>query len=412
MNTTDSRLDVIRGSAAPKNHNARTIAALTSNPGCARRSVLDAAAVDKQALADHLGYPARFGLSSFAIVRGIAFEKHVKADGCAELLRLLRDRLGLPLPEVAYGDLNSVAGHDTVEARYARSRQLLDRAARSDQDAGTLLDHPLLGMTIGGRRVYLEPDLVAFQLRGQFHVVEIKSFPVIDGRADAGKVASAATQAAVYVLALRELMQQLGIDPAVVSHEVFLVCPQDFSNRPTAALLDVRKQLTVIRRQMTRLADLGSIVSTLPAGFTLDLQVDGSRLATHRNAWPAASWRISAGPEPVGTPRRWAGPCRRIWAVLAQSAPCWGWPVSPACPMTTNAKPRRCCGWRTGFDASARAVWHDHADLAGPRPRRPGRARPADHDRPARAREQPTLGLRPAHHGRRGQRTAGRRGRP
>ncbi len=277
MNTTDSRLDVIRGSAAPKNHNARTIAALTSNPGCARRSVLDAAAVDKQALADHLGYPARFGLSSFAIVRGIAFEKHVKADGCAELLRLLRDRLGLPLPEVAYGDLNSVAGHDTVEARYARSRQLLDRAARSDQDAGTLLDHPLLGMTIGGRRVYLEPDLVAFQLRGQFHVVEIKSFPVIDGRADAGKVASAATQAAVYVLALRELMQQLGIDPAVVSHEVFLVCPQDFSNRPTAALLDVRKQLTVIRRQMTRLADLGSIVSTLPAGFTLDLQVDGGK---------------------------------------------------------------------------------------------------------------------------------------
>lgn len=274
MNTTDSRLDVIRGSAEPKHHNARTIAALTSNPGCARRSVLDAAAIDKQALADHLGYPARFGLSSFAIVRGIAFEEYVKANGCAELLRLLRDELGLPLPEVSYDDLNSVAGHDTVEARYIRSRHLLDHAARSDQDAGTLFDHPLLRMTIGGRRVYLEPDLVAFRLRGRFHVVEIKSFPVIDGRADPGKVASAATQSAVYVLALRELMEQLGVDPAVVSHEVFLVCPQDFSNRPTAALLDVRKQLTVIRRQLTRLADVSSIVSTLPDGFTLDLQVD------------------------------------------------------------------------------------------------------------------------------------------
>ena len=31
---------------------------------------------------------------------------------------------------------------------------------------------------------YLEPDLVAFQLGGQFHVVEIKSFAVIDGQAD------------------------------------------------------------------------------------------------------------------------------------------------------------------------------------------------------------------------------------
>lgn len=274
MNHTDTRLDRIRGSAEPKKHNARTIAALTSNPGCARRSVLDAASIDKQALAEHIGHPAAFGLSSFAIARGNAFEAHVKANGCAELLRLLREHLDLPLPEVSYDDLNSVAGHETLEARYRRSRQLLAHAARSDQDAGTLFDHPLLRMNIGGREVYLEPDLVAFRLRDRFHVVEIKSFPVIDRRADSRKVASAAIQSAVYVLAMRQLLEQLGVDPALVSHEVFLVCPEDFSNRPTAALIDVRKQLTVVRRQLARLADVGTIVSTLPVGLTLDLRRD------------------------------------------------------------------------------------------------------------------------------------------
>jgi hypothetical protein len=274
LNDTDTRLDLIRGSAEPKRHNARTIAALTSNPGCARRSVLDAASVDKQALADHIGYPAAFGLSSFAIARGNAFEAHVKANGCAELLRLLREHLGLPLPEVSYDDLNSVAGHESLEARHRRSRQLLAHAAHSDQDAGTLFDHPLLRMNIGGRDVYLEPDLVAFRLRDRFRVVEIKSFPVIDGRADSRKVASAAVQSAVYVLAMRQLMQDLGVDPALVSHEVFLVCPEDFSNRPIAALIDVRKQLTVVRRQLARLTDVSKIVSMLPTGFTLDLRRD------------------------------------------------------------------------------------------------------------------------------------------
>ncbi|MGY2119401.1 hypothetical protein ACW9HR_36415 [Nocardia gipuzkoensis] len=275
MNDTDFRLDVIRGPVAPKKFNARAIAALTSNPGCARRAVLDAAAIDKNALAQHLGYPPRFGLSEFAIARGIAFETFVKANGCAELLRLLRDRLGLPLPEVSYDDLNSVAGRETLQARHLRSRQLLAQAARGGDDSGTLFDHPVLQMTIAGRAVYLEPDLVAFQLRNrEFHVVEIKSFPIIDGRADPGKVSAAATQSAVYVLALRQLLEELGADPAMVSHEVFVVCPQDFTNRPTAASVDIRKQLSVLRRQLTRIEQIGTLVSALPQGLTLDLRID------------------------------------------------------------------------------------------------------------------------------------------
>jgi hypothetical protein len=242
--------------------------------------VLDAAGIDKQRLADRVGFTAPFGQSEFAIARGNAFEALVKANGCAELLRLLRERLGLSLPEVSYDDLNAVGGNEGLEARYIRSRQLLSRAARSAEEAGTLFDHPLLRMVVAGRWVYLEPDLVAFRLRDRFHVVEIKSFPVIDGRADPEKVAAAAIQSAVYVLAMRQLVESLALDPRMVSHEVFLVCPEDFSNRPTATLVDVRKQLTTVRRQLSRLARLNTLLDALPADLTLDLRPDSAGAAT------------------------------------------------------------------------------------------------------------------------------------
>jgi hypothetical protein len=272
MDSTETRLARIRGDVPPRNHNARTIAALTSNPGCARRAVLDAAGVDKQRLAVHLGFPARFGQSRFAIGRGNAFEAQVKASGCAELLRLLRERLGLPIPEAFYDNLDEVGGNASREVRHARTRTLLARAAASGNDAGTLFDHPLLRLQIGGQPVYLEPDLIAFQVRGRFHVVEIKSFAVIDGQADGDKVAAAVTQSAVYVLALRDLLAELGIGPTAVADEVVLVCPENFANQPTAALLDVRKQLTVLRRQLSRLQRIDSLLNELPPGLTFDLQ--------------------------------------------------------------------------------------------------------------------------------------------
>src|SRR5262249_47434895 len=154
--------------------------------------------------------PAQTGQSRFAITRGNAFEAQVKANGCAELLRLLRDKLGLPISEVSYDDLELVGGNDSREVRFARSRRLLARAAESREAAGPLFDHPLLRLDVGGRTAYLEPDLIAFRLRDRFHVVEIKSFAVIDGQADSAKVAAAVTQAAVYVLALRGLLAELG----------------------------------------------------------------------------------------------------------------------------------------------------------------------------------------------------------
>jgi hypothetical protein len=280
-------LDRLRGPVPPRRHNARTIAALTGNPGCTRRAVLDAAGVDKPRLAEHVGFPARFGQSRFALARGNAFEARLKADGCAELLDLLRDLLGLDAPEVGYADLGPDVA-DTVRARHARTRALLsvgappadsDPSAGGSADSGgaALIDHPLLTLEVAGQRVFLEPDLVAVQAAGRLHVVEIKSFAIVDGQADSAKASAAAVQAAVYVLALRQLLAETGREPGLVSHEVVLVCPENFSLRPTAVLIDVRRQLGTLRRQLARLATVDDVLAGLPADLTFDLALDADR---------------------------------------------------------------------------------------------------------------------------------------
>jgi hypothetical protein len=147
---TEARLARIRGRALPRSHNARTIAALASNPGCARRAIMDAAGVDKQRIAAYAGFPAPFGQSRFALARGNAFEAQVKADGAAQLLTLLRNHLNLPIPEAHYDDLGEVGGNTSLDLRHARTRTLLARAATADAAAGTMFDHPLLRLEVGG----------------------------------------------------------------------------------------------------------------------------------------------------------------------------------------------------------------------------------------------------------------------
>jgi hypothetical protein len=184
---------------------ARALAALAANPGCDRRAVLDAAGVDKAALATRLGSPAAFGQSPFAITRGLVFERRLRAERCAELVTLLRAEL---LPESAAQapvEVPDLLPSEGPAVRAARTRVALAEAAANAEagPAWTLLDRPLLRLDVAGSTVSLEPDAIAIGPDGRWTVVEIKSFPILDGSADPTKVGAAARQAAVYVLALR-----------------------------------------------------------------------------------------------------------------------------------------------------------------------------------------------------------------
>ena len=276
MTETDARLDSLRGGTPALSFTARTVAALTANPGCARRALMDAAGADKAALATHAGFPRPSGASQspFALTRGGIFEAQVKASGAADLVRLLRDRLGLDLPEVSYSDLESVGGNISREVRYRRTRALLLRAARHPDQAGTLYDHPMLRLQVGGHLAYLEPDVVTFQIQGKFHVVEIKSFAVIDGQADEESVAAAAMQAAAYIVALQDMLTAESLPAAAVSTDIILVTPENFSPQATATFIDVRKQIAILRRQLARMTRIDMLLDELPAGLTFDLAPD------------------------------------------------------------------------------------------------------------------------------------------
>lgn len=289
----EARLDRLRGRALPVTHNARTISALAANPGCPRRALMDAAGVNKQHIATHIGLPAPYGQSRFALARGDAFEAMVKDNSASLLLALLREHIGLDIASAHYENLNQVGAGETTALRHARTRAMLQAA---DPGTHTMFDHPLLQLRVGGRNAYLEPDLLALHHEGRWYVVEVKSFAIIDGQADPEKVAAAAIQSAVYVHALRDL---LGVQADRVCHETILVAPENFGSRPTAAKLDVRRQLGVLNRQLARIASIESLLANYDEDLTFDLD-----------------------PAPDGQPRRAPAALRgAVETVLANYAP-------------------------------------------------------------------------------------------
>ncbi|MFB7944000.1 hypothetical protein ACFC6L_03680 [Kitasatospora phosalacinea] len=284
------RLSELRGPAPQRSLDARALAALAANPGCRRRALLDAAGVDKTALAQQLGRPAPFGQSPFAIRRGLQFESRLKRDGYAVLLGPLRRRLGVPEDEVASLAVPDLLPSASPAVRAERTAAALAEAA-ADPTGWTLLDHPLLRLDVAGSPAYLEPDAVVVHA-GRCTVVEIKSFPVLDGSADPANVGAAARQAAVYVLALQEAAARLAGRPLTAGPyavqelpgapelTVLLVCPKDFSSQPVAVPVDVRRELAVTRRQLSRMTRIDQLLAALPEGVTFDLARDASGAPT------------------------------------------------------------------------------------------------------------------------------------
>ncbi|WP_309032880.1 hypothetical protein, partial [Streptomyces alfalfae] len=206
-------------------------------------------------------------------------------DGGAELLRLTHRFLGGGPEPVPGGSAVPDLAAAGPEGRAARTALALREATASD--GWTLLDHPMLALDVAGTPAFLEPDAVVVHPDGGWTVVEIKSFPMIDGSADAAKVGAAARQSAVYALALEQVAAR--IEPAPeIHHHVLLVCPKDFSNLPTASAIDVRKQLSVTRRQLARLTRVEDIAAELPEGTTFDVRRPAAELTAAVEAVPAA----------------------------------------------------------------------------------------------------------------------------
>jgi len=253
-----------------RNASARSTAALLSNPACERRAVLDAGRVDLVSLAERLGAPAQFGQSPFAIGQGNRFEERIKADGYAALVTAIDDLLGIfegveDLRSVNLERVGGLRGRALVEARAAQTADVLEAIATGQPDAPHVVDHGVTTLEVAGNTVYLEQDALAFRVGEHLRICEIKGFPIIDGTASPTKVGAAARQTAVYVASIQDTLAARGFDPELVSSEVVLVCPKNFSIAPTAVLVDVDREVRALRRQLRRRIDVSSVAQRIQA---------------------------------------------------------------------------------------------------------------------------------------------------
>ncbi len=275
---TELTLSGLRGTLQQAPASARAVAALTQNPGCTRRRVIDASGIPAHTLAERVGFPATRGQSPFAITSGNAFEDQLKRRSNYEgLVSALRPFVDLPTDGLIVSDLNNVGHYEDKrawkDARVAKTDKVLSQLARGDADAPHIVDHPMLIMDLSGTSLYLEPDALAFRVGSDLELVEIKSFPIIDGQADPSKVSATAGQSAVYVLALRATLERLGFDPEILRWSVILVAPRNFGRQPTAHRVPLRKKAMSISRVLDGAASLSDVLSSLPPALTLDVGV-------------------------------------------------------------------------------------------------------------------------------------------
>lgn len=267
-----------RGAFPSTNPNARRVASALEAPGCHRRTVLDASAVDLDKLGALITGEQRDRQSPFAITRGNKFEASVTDNGMAVLLALAREHLGLSIPEARQKDLSAAAvklefpgltPSGLNERRTLITRQYVQQMLSVPNAAVNLLRHPMTSIDFGGRSVFLEQDALAFVADGRIHVTEIKSFACIDGQADPEKASATVRQAAVYVLSLQNLVESLGSSRDAVDTRVLIVLPQNLSFRATGIVVNVEMQVRRLRRQLAAVPRVIDILNGVPPGIKL-----------------------------------------------------------------------------------------------------------------------------------------------
>jgi hypothetical protein len=258
-----AQLDRFRGGFPRGALTARRLAGLLDAPGCARREIVDAAGIPLEPLADLLGCPPG-RQSPFAHARNGRFESRCTAGTPAPLSELATRLLDLPAPaRLRQHDLSNAADPTT------RTADLLVPLLTAPSGAEVVvLRGAALGLPVAGElaRIDLDTLILAGGAGGTgpvWHPVAIRSFPAVDGIADPARVAQVARVLAVAVLAVRRLAERLDRPPELVSTRALLVLPENFSLRPTGALLDLSPQVRRLSRTLATFADPARVSTPL-----------------------------------------------------------------------------------------------------------------------------------------------------
>jgi hypothetical protein len=231
----DPRLTEIRATAPRRSPNVRVLAAYAIHADCNLATLGFAASVDFDRVLKGTTYEAPFGQSPFAFSRGLAFERMLAQHGYAATLDLLRTRMGFATADARIANLRQgyPPNADGMRVRAHDTQLLIRKILRGASDAPNLIDGAVLETRIGGILARFEADAIAARFGGPIHAGEVKSFPVVDERADADKLAAALDQVAVYLLLTRQLVEHLGGNPDAVSTEAMLITPKNVGLTPT-----------------------------------------------------------------------------------------------------------------------------------------------------------------------------------
>ena len=234
MNSSEMRDATPWAGGAPRHSlTVSVLAAAAEHTDCAFSNLALAGRVSLEKLFGGTRYEPGTGADPLAIKRGRLFEEILKKDDYAELLNLLYEQdaalgaFGADSRIARLRDLPLPAGRSGLEVRAEATRRELAKIARRDWDAPTLIDGAVIRARIGRDIAYFEADGLAAASNGALHVVEAKSFPLIDGRCDPLKLGAACAQAGLYATLVRAQLLEDHLPAETVSATGFIVLPKN-----------------------------------------------------------------------------------------------------------------------------------------------------------------------------------------
>ena len=266
MSTADEKLAKVRGSAPEKRPTVNVLSAATAHSDCPVAMLALASRTDLDKLCAGTYFEIPFGQDPQAFQRGQMFERRIKEPAYATLIQLLRQKAGFPLTSVRIENLRSRFPPNTegLRLRAPERRRLLRQIARNTTGAANIIDGAVLTCSIAGQTAYYEADsLAAAASGGRLHVVEIKSFPITDGRCDEEKLGAACDQAAWYVLLCRRILIEERLQPDVVSEEGFIVLPEGVGLKPTLLRQNLAARIRRAERLLASVPDPAQILAKL-----------------------------------------------------------------------------------------------------------------------------------------------------
>ncbi|TIN20138.1 MAG: hypothetical protein E5Y51_03840 [Mesorhizobium sp.] len=266
MSAPLDKLTELRGPAPEKRPTVRVLSAATAHSDCSFAMVALATRTDLDKLCQGTYFEVSFGQDPQAFQRGEMFERRVKELNYAALIQLLREGADFPTTSVRIEDLRSRTPPNAEGLKYraAETRRLLRQIARKSPEAPNIIDGAVLTCSIAGRIAYFEADSLAAAANGRLHVVEVKSFPVTDGRCDKDKLGAACDQAAWYAhLCQRHLLED-GLPPEVVSEEGFIVAAQGLGLTPILLRQNLQARIRRAQSLLASTPDPTAVLASLP----------------------------------------------------------------------------------------------------------------------------------------------------